>query len=802
MLMMDTASGDRPQIFLVRRGNSMVADLINTKLRLPQGQGYSQNNPVPGIASLVVTPLDANSTRVIVTSAGESAPDGEIVQEVSRGIALNYRRSADAPTTATSPPPGITGEPQRQSNLAQRPAPQQQAQRPPGSSDVLVPNPNVEIDGVRVNSPTRVNPAPPFQPRAVAPPVGDISVSSVDTSAYSINLGTAQRVPRLVLRDAPVEEVLSLLARAAGLNLAYIANSGGEEDGDGENLQRTISLDIENEAVQDVFNNVLRLSGLEANREGNTIVVGVRLPDSARPIISRTVRLNQLTLIDARNFLVSQGAEINEVSVQQQIQAQSLGEGVAPITTTNTTTQVELIAADTLDEPYQGYAALPLRGLLVSIGQRQQPTDGPGAELTLVGDPRKVEMATQLLTQLETRRRQVAVNVKIVDVSLSNQDNFNASFSFGVGDTFVSSDGGAATVIFGGGNPPSSTTTRDGFVSPPIIDNPFRDSNTFVDLSSSTRIPGAGEPGRQIVEEDPQTGQVTVRREPPPAGSDLFFDREAAISQEDPFDVGISDFELAEDTVITLEPVFDQDGNFTGRFSPNVQQGTRGSATASLADLFQFPTRFLAQLQAQVISGNAKILTDPTLVIQEGQTASVNLTNQVVQDVTVDFTDTASGQRETRDVNLRDVGLQLSVQVDRIDDNGFVSLRVNPSVTAPVGQENLGDGQFVTLVQERSVSSGRVRLRDGQTLILSGIIQETDRTTVSKVPILGDIPLLGALFRSTNRTNERQEVIVLLTPNILNDADPNNFGYTYTPGRDAREVLQQQRNFTFPQPQP
>ena len=799
MLMMDTASGDRPQIFLVRRGNAMVADLINTKLRLPQGQGYSQNNPAPGIASLVVTPLDANSTRVIVTSAGETPPDGEIVQEVSRGIALNYRRAADAPTTAASPPPGITGEPQRQSNLAQRAPQQQQAQRQPGSSDVLVPNPNVEIDGVRIDSPTRVNPAPPFQPRAVAPPVGDISVSSVDTSTYSISLGTAQRVPRLVLREAPVEEVLSLLARAAGLNLAYVADSGDEEDG--ENQQRTISLDIEDEAVQDVFNNVLRLSGLEANREGNTIVVGVRLPDSARPIISRTVRLNQITLIDARNFLVSQGAEINEVTVQQQIQAQSLGQGVAPITTTNTTTQVELIAADTLDEPYQGYAALPLRGLLVSIGQRQQPTDGPGAELTLVGDPRKVEMATQLLTQLETRRRQVAVNVKIVDVSLSNQDNFNASFSFGVGDTFVSSDGGAATVIFGGGNPPTSATTRDGVTSPPVIDNPFRDGNTFVDLSRTTRIPGAGEPGRQIIEEDPQTGQITVRREPPPPGSDQFFDREAAISQEDPFNVGISDFEVADDTVITLEPVFDQDGNFTGRFSPNVEQGTPGSATASLADLFQFPTRFLAQLQAQVISGNAKILTDPTLVIQEGQTARVNLTNQVVQDVTVEFTDTASGQRETRDVNLRDVGLQLSVQIDRIDDNGFVSLRVNPSVTAPVGQENLGNGQFVTLVQERSIASGRVRLRDGQTLILSGIIQETDRTTVSKVPILGDIPLLGALFRSTNRTNERQEVIVLLTPNILNDADPNNFGYTYTPGRDAREVLQQQRNFTFPQPQ-
>ena len=370
--------------------------------------------------------------------------------------------------------------------------------------------------------------------------------------------------------------------------------------------------------------------------------------------------------------------------------------------------------------------------------------------------------------------------------------------------------GGAATVIFGGGNPPSSTTTRDGITSPPVIQNPFGGTETFIDLSQEIPISGTS-PDIVVVRSD-----GTIERRPAPPG--IFRGRDAAISRENPFDVGITEIERATDTVITerLSPIFEEvfvgndgEGNpifeerFTGQFETQATTnlGTRGSVTQSVADLFQFPTRFLAQLQAQVISGNAKILTDPTLVIQEGQTANVNLTNQVVQDVTVDFTDTPSGQRETRDVNLRDVGLQLSVQVDRIDDNGFVSLRVNPSVTAPVGQENLGNGQFVTLVQERSVSSGRVRLRDGQTLILSGIIQDTDRTTVSKVPILGDIPLLGSLFRSTSRTNERQEVVVLLTPNILNDSDPNNFGYTYTPGRDAREVLQQQRNFTFPQPQ-
>lgn len=806
MLMLDTARGDRPQIFLVRRGDALVADLINTRLRLPQGNGYNQRDPVPGIASVVVTSLDANSTRIVVRGYG-TPPQGEIVQDAPNGIALNYLSAGGSPTASappTSPPPGISENPRAGSTIAQNP--------PPRNPDVLVPNPNVEIDDVPTDQPPRVNPAPAFQPRAVAPPVGDISISSIDTSAYTISLGTQQRVPRLVLRDAPVEEVLALLARAAGLNLAYVGGEGRERVGDSEAM-RTISLDVENESVQDVFNNVLRLSGLEANREGNTIVVGARLPDSARPVISRTLRLNQMTLLDARNFLLSQGAESSDVASQTQTESVRLDpqDPNSPrITTTTTRTTVEVLAVADRDDPYPGYAPLPLRGLLVSIATRQGDAINPGNEITLVGNPRKVEMATQMLAQLETRRRQVAVNVKIVDVSLNNEDNFNASFSFGVGDTFVSSDGGAATVIFGGGNPPDSLTVRDSLTGPPTIQNPFGDNETFVDLSDVTAVPGAGRPDIVVVETDPQTGDVTFSRQPAPPG--LFFGRDAAISQENPFGVGITDIIESQDTRVGSAPIFEEvtetlaDGSevtrlrFTGLFETDIEDGSRGNLQTSIADLFQFPTRFLAQLQAQVISGNAKILTDPTLVIQEGQAAEVNLTQEVVSEVNISFIDTPGGTRESREVEKEDVGLQLNIEVERIDDNGFITLQVNPSVSAPVGTAGEGE-QIVTLIQRRSIDSGRIRLRDGQTLILSGIIQDSDRTEVRKVPILGDIPLLGSLFRRTIRDNERQEVIVVLTPNVLDDADPNNFGYTYTPGRDAREILEQQRNFTFPQPQ-
>ncbi|HEY9909587.1 MAG TPA: secretion protein, partial [Thermosynechococcaceae cyanobacterium] len=85
----------------------------------------------------------------------------------------------------------------------------------------------------------------------------------------------------------------------------------------------------------------------------------------------------------------------------------------------------------------------------------------------------------------------------------------------------------------------------------------------------------------------------------------------------------------------------------------------------------------------------------------------------------------------------------------------------------------------------------QIRLRDGQTLVLSGIIQDQDRTSVSKVPILGDIPLLGALFRRTERLNQRREVIVLVTPRILDDSDSSTFGYSYTPTPATQQFLNQ-----------
>jgi type IV pilus assembly protein PilQ len=96
----------------------------------------------------------------------------------------------------------------------------QLAQVSNGSQQPLVPNPNVTVGETGSLPVGTTAPSVPTKARAVAPPVGDISVSSIDAATPIIKLDSDARVS-IVLKEAPVREVLELLSRSAGLNLAY-----------------------------------------------------------------------------------------------------------------------------------------------------------------------------------------------------------------------------------------------------------------------------------------------------------------------------------------------------------------------------------------------------------------------------------------------------------------------------------------------------------------------------------------------------------------------------------------------------
>ncbi|PSB09450.1 type II and III secretion system protein [Pleurocapsa sp. CCALA 161] len=710
-----SATNQADASFYTLRGDNIIeANILNTSLDLPEGNSFKQDNPMAGVKALEINQIDNEHTQILISTEANT-PVKSLFKQEGDDLILTLNRVTKADTLKQEikelGQKTVTNLKQTyksalgQSKDKDNEKTSLDSDKGDADSDVLIPNPEVVIDDNRVNdikervftaqdSETELNDstAPATLPRAAAPPVGDMAVSNINTMPDMVDLGSSALVSNLVLRDAPVREVLSMLAKTANLSLVY---ADGDKTGDqasqangNEETGPTISLDLDNQPVQEVFNSVLLISGLDANRRGNIIYVGEQLPAQARNLVSRTIRLNQVTAENAALYLASQGAKgkrlTNEV---EEIIDPETGKVVQ-----RKETSPELSDLDGGSEDETGTTALMLKGLQVS-------TDGRLNAITLVGEPRKVEVATSFLTQLDARRRQVSVNVKVIDVNLLNQDTANSSFSYGVNDTYFLQDGGSASLNFGGENP----GLRDNFTFRPV--GPENEKTTT-----------------QIID-----GDATVIR----------------------------------DTITIPKP----------------------------SDL---PDKFLALIESRITSGNAKVLTDPTLTVQEGQQATVRLVQKIVETVKTEL-DGDSGARTITPV-LGEAGLVLTVNVDRIDDNGFVSMTVSPSVSSIGATQSFESGggarNTLNLLSKREVSSGLIRLRDGQTLILSGIIQDQERTNVSKVPILGDIPLLGSLFRSTDKTNERAEVIVLLTPEIVEE--DAGLASNFKPSKESREMLQKQ----------
>ena len=726
-----------PQIFTVSRGNDVVADILNSQLNLEGQDSFLQESPIPGIASVEVSQHDDNNIRIVVKGE-DSLPETKIVQQETQEIILSFapqennKVEIDEPVaqfpsqTSTSPNLPLIAQTSESVEVQES-----STVKPSTTPDVLFPNPVITIEGnpeSTANPLKPIAPAPVFLPRAVAPPVGDIAISNIDSSPEIIDLGTAARVSRLVLREAPVREVLGTLARLADLNLVFTGQ------GSGESANATVSLDLENEPIQDVFNSVLLVSGFDANRRGRTVFVGPELPQAARNLITRTLRLNQVKTTNAAAFLAGQGAGVQQI-VTPIVEVRSPTTGAV----VERREEPAEIRALTVNQGEQGGTPLLLTGLSVSTDDRLN-------SITLIGEPRKVQLATSFLTQLDARRRQVAINVKILDVNLLNTEDLNTSFSFGIGDTFFVNDGGTAVINYGGVNPPNQAEATVSRFSPPITQFPFPEGSTAEPFFDPQDAP--------FSDIDQAFGVPFAR---PNFGTD-----------RNPFQPGVTDINVNDD-------------------------GT-ADFTFTLPGLFQFPTRFLSTLQAEIVNGNAKILTDPTLVVQEGQEATVRLTQEVVGNIISETETTEGFTTNTITAEIEEAGLILRVNVDSIDDNGFVSLSVSPVVTSIGNTQNLsvgGESNVIALLNRRELSSGLIRLRDSQTLILSGIIQESDTTTVTKVPILGDLPIIGTLFRATERNNSRSEVIVLLTPQILDDSQQSGWGYNYIPGKEANQLLQQ-----------
>ena len=196
---------------------------------------------------------------------------------------------------------------------------------------------------------------------------------------------------------------------------------------------------------------------------------------------------------------------------------------------------------------------------------------------------------------------------------------------------------------------------------------------------------------------------------------------------------------------------------------------------ATITNVFR---EFNIRLKALVQDGSAQVLSRPSVLTLDNRMAYINVSEKIPIANTKFVKDYVSA------VDFRDVtaGIELAVRPRINQDGTEVSLQINASVSAPVpGKDQVVKGvSNVVLASAPTLSIREVktyaRIANDTPFIVGGLIAKDSEQITKKVPLLGDLPLFGALFRSKNEKGQKREVIIVITPSVLPDDSPSHAG--------------------------
>jgi len=161
-----------------------------------------------------------------------------------------------------------------------------------------------------------------------------------------------------------------------------------------------------------------------------------------------------------------------------------------------------------------------------------------------------------------------------------------------------------------------------------------------------------------------------------------------------------------------------------------------------------------SNLQYLITQGEAKIMASPRVGTIAGKPALIHIGDKFP----IVYFDPRAGQFQVQYV---DIGIKLDVKVD-IKSDGNIEADLNPEVSTLVGLVN---NQYPRTTVRRVQTV--MRIKDGDTIVLGGLITEQDVSSVQKIPLLGDLPIIGTLFRNVSQNKSRNEVVIMVTPHIM-----------------------------------
>jgi len=224
---------------------------------------------------------------------------------------------------------------------------------------------------------------------------------------------------------------------------------------------------------------------------------------------------------------------------------------------------------------------------------------------------------------------------------------------------------------------------------------------------------------------------------------------------------------------VTLDSVREWAPDITGLFGLDTATVTGQSGLGGLASTFLgamgvpslsvTTSDFNLLLRALESQGRLQILSNPSIMAANNQPAMIQVGENIGR---ADSQSISDGGTQQTSVRFDDIGVILRV-TPSINPDGFVRMVIEPSITALTARKTqVSEDLSVDVLTKRTLTT-TVTVRDGQTIVLGGLISDQYEQRTRKVPLLGDIPLLGALFRSELRESTTTELLIVITPHVI-----------------------------------
>lgn len=595
--------------------------------------------------------------------------------------------------------------------------------------------------------------------QASGPALRSAHGSSVGINS-DVKIANADSIVNLSLRDADVTQVLRMFADQAGMNVIFTPEVSGN-----------VTMDLVNISLKEALDLVVKTQKLYYDIQANTIVVSTQ--DATLNLADRG---KTITVVPVKYVNAAALSMFLNKSIFSPKGANSIRPGMSKgfIVATNPAAN-ELIVTGTEND------VAVVRGIVEQFDKK------PAITTFKVNHTTPAEMAASICTSLVPA-------MSITDTGEGSSSGGAAGVPTGFAsdeDSSSSGSGGSSSGIsVGGGRVACSLSAQTKTEESTDGEDTFTlDSLPLANLSVSyfptqgtVQVIGGSESQIDMIREfiaanDKKSPQAYLEIQIislTESGSKTLDNNWTFLSKNFSFNAGGGTGGFATDS---MYPVYFAGHGYT--LVDTSKWDSEKGAYESVGRVGKWGTsaQLVYAVKYLVENKKGRVLANPKVLLTSGQTSTIDLTRDYVSKVTTQYLDTgsASGSAQVqREYEIKeDNGIKVTV-TPFISPDGYVTLDIKPEykaidsqLTSPTNKDDL----YATLLQRRDLDLKGVRIKDGETLVIGGMIQEMENKTVSKIPFLGDIPVLGMFFRSTTTSKDKSEMVIMLTPQIVVDTE-------------------------------